>query len=94
MKFYHLSYKGQMQKVKLLFPHLQGKVTLYRGCSFHPQSRFSEYQESLTLQEGEGSVWCDCDVTFPGEDSDKQRSITSDFNGICYLTVIRCSSQE
>ena len=80
--------------VHTFFFFLQGKVTLYQGCSFHPRSRFSEYQESLTLQENSGEVWCDCDVTFPGEDGDKQRSITGDFQGTCYLTIVRCKSQN
>ena len=72
------------------FRSLQGKVILSRECSFQPLGRFSEYQESLTLQEDGDRLWCDCDVTFPGEDGDRQRAIAGDFIGTCYLTIIHC----
>ncbi len=82
----------QFDAIAIIMFLVQDKITLDYRCSFHSPIQFRNYQESLTPQVDGNSVWCDCDVTFPGENSDRQRSIDNDFRGICTLSIVRCSS--
>ena len=49
-----------------------------------------ENMEVLTPFENNGKVRCDCDVTYPGEDSEQHRQVTRDLSATCTLVIVRC----
>ena len=46
--------------------------------------------EALTPFEWNGKIRCDCDVTFPGDDTERHRPVPRDISATCTLVVVRC----
>ena len=46
--------------------------------------------EVLTPFEVNGQLRCDCDVTYPGNDSEHHRPVSHDISATCTLVIIRC----
>jgi hypothetical protein len=46
--------------------------------------------EVLTPFEQDGKVRCDCDVTLPGDDSERHRPVPHDISATCTLVIKRC----
>lgn len=66
---------------------LQGYFTIGVWCSYHSENKL--YSENLTLFKKGDQVRCDCDVTYPGEDTAQQRPM-NDVDAICTLSITRC----
>ena len=46
--------------------------------------------EVLTPFEVDGQLYCDCDITFPGDDSGRHRPVPQDVSAVCTLVIKRC----
>ena len=57
-------------------------------CVYKSASR--ENMEVLTPFEMDGQLRCDCDVTYPGNDSERHRSVSHDISATCTLVIVRC----
>ena len=53
------------------------------------KARGEDYSEVQTLFENDGRVRCECDVTYPGNDSPGHRRV-EDVGGSCTLSISRC----
>ena len=57
-------------------------------CMYKSVSR--KNMEVLTPFELDGKLRCDCDVTFPGDDSEHHRPVPGDISATCTLVIKRC----
>ena len=57
-------------------------------CKYKSASRMN--MEVLTPFEMDGKIRCDCDVTFPGDLSERHRPVPPDISAVCTLVVMRC----
>ena len=46
--------------------------------------------EVLTPFEQDGQLRCECDVTYPGDDSNRHRPVPRDIRATCTLVIKRC----
>ncbi len=71
-----------------IFIYVQGWYTMSQQCLFTSASR--ENMEVLTPFELDGKLYCDCDVTLPGNDSERHRPVPRDIRATCTLVIKRC----
>ena len=63
-------------------------MTMSYQCRYQSSSTMN--MEVLTPFEQDGRIRCDCDVTYPGKDSEHRRPVTSDITAKCTLVIVRC----
>jgi hypothetical protein len=57
-------------------------------CLYTSASTIS--MEVLTPFEQDGKLRCECDVTYPGDDSERHRPVPRDISATCTLVIKRC----